>query len=68
VSGSVPIGPIVDKDGAPTEAMRQLLQALCDSTGYPFEFRLKRISDTSIKVRLKGADGVWRESAPIALA
>ncbi len=64
MSGSVPFGPIVNKDGTPTEAFRRFLQQLSEATGGPaYEIKLVRVSDTVVHVRLKGADGTTRESA-----
>ena len=68
MSGAVPQGPLVDSEGRPTEPFRRLLQALTEATGYPYDIQVKRVSDTAVKIRLKGADGTWRESADITLS
>jgi len=52
-----------------SEPMRRYLQGLTEATGGPaFTIQLKRVSDTVVRIRMLGADNVWRESADIPLA
>lgn len=50
-----------------SEGMRQFLQDTTESLGYPYEIKLVRVSDTAVIIRMKGADGVWRDSSNITL-
>lgn len=69
MSGRVPFGPLVDKDGKPTDAFRLFLQGLSDASGgAAFSIQTERLSDTEIRFRMRGADGVVRVSTPITLS
>jgi hypothetical protein len=70
MSGPVPYGAIVDpKTGVPTPEFAIFLDLLSEATGgAAYHIIVKRISDTVVHVRMKGADGVWRESADITLS
>ena len=57
----LPPTPWLDKDGNPTQAFRVFLQTLAESVGGPaYEIKSERIDDTTIRRKMKGADGVVR--------
>jgi hypothetical protein len=64
MSAPNPTGPIVDPTtGAPTRAMSAWMQDQTDATGgAAWTIRLKRLSDTTVEVRLLGSDKVWRSN------
>jgi hypothetical protein len=64
----LPLGPWMNPDGTPTDAFRTFCQALSTAQGGPaYEIIIRRVDDETIKFRMRGADGTWRESATVAL-
>jgi hypothetical protein len=60
MSGSVPIGSIIDADGNPTPAMRAWMQAVTLATGGQWDIRRERVNDTTVRTRMVGKDGTAR--------
>lgn len=64
----VPDGPMQDASGRLTTPWAIFFQNLALGQGGPaWHIIAERVDDESFKFRMRGKDGVWRESSPVTL-